>query len=82
MFKGNKYQLSLTKFSSYIIIKDFQLTCEVTVYSSTSVLDILLLPGASNVVIIVSLYSAFVSAKDSYRTSVNRRWSYAWFSEF
>ena len=76
--RKDKYQLSLTKYLDILqILHDnkrcFQLTCEVTVYSSTSVLDILLLPGASNVVIIVSLYSAFVNAKDSYRTSVNRR---------
>ena len=48
-------------------------TCEVTVYSSTSVFDILLLPGVSNDVIIVSLCSGFVRANDSYRTNVNRR---------
>ena len=41
------------------------LTWDVMIYSSTSVFDILLLPGVSNEVIIVSLCSGLVSGKDS-----------------
>ena len=50
---------------TFLLIIWIILTWDVIIYSSTSVFDILLLPGASNEVIIVSLCSGLVSAKDS-----------------
>ena len=51
--------------SFYFLIIWIILTWDVMIYSSTSVFDILLLPGVSNEVIIVSLCSGLVSGKDS-----------------